>query len=121
VIVAIVLAFAVGLGVGLVIGRRRVPTDRPAVEVVGLRSRRATLSDEAFVPSDDILERLRLAAEGKLDPAEVGGAEPPSPSPSPASRPRGDVEPPLPRPELTEAERRVLERLRNQRPDPDTP
>jgi hypothetical protein len=72
------------------------------------KGRKAGLTEESFKPSDDILEKLRLAAEGELDPS-VLRSEPEEPPPAEPA--------PLPPPELTEAERRVLERLRRQELD----
>lgn len=76
------------------------------------RSRKIVLDESTLVPSDDILEKLRLAAEGELDPSALH-EEPATPPPA---------EPALPRPELTEAERRVLERLEREghRPEGET-
>lgn len=100
----VLLAFLLGVTVGIVLARRS-PQSRvePAATVVGptKRGRKAGLTEEAFTPSDDILERLRKAADGELDPAEIE-APPPTAAEAEAAR----------RHELEEQERRVLERLR---------
>jgi hypothetical protein len=87
------------------------------------KARRVGLTEADFTPSDDILERLRRAEAGELDPAVLAAddddddpaaaaadADEPKPKPVSAGRPS---ETPVSDPQaLAEAERRVLERLR---------
>lgn len=121
------LAFLVGVSVGVLIGRRAATPSRPkpiaplAPEspVITKRGRKAGLSEEAFVPSDDILEKLRLAAEGELDPAELAADDPPPRRiPPTVAELAEEPEEPAPRPpvdpRLAEAEQRILDRLRRQ-------
>ena len=114
-IAAIVFAFLLGLALGVVLGRRNPQPAgdalaAPAAAAVPRRtkpSRRAAkagLTDESFTPADDILERMRKAAEGELDPAELEVARPAPPTPAQVA---ADAE-------RAERERRVLERLRQQ-------
>ena len=114
VIAAIVFAFLVGLALGIVLGRRNPKPDAgveaPAAATMPRRtkpSRRAAkagLTDESFTPADDILDRMRKAAEGELDPAELSVEAPAPPTPAQVA---ADAE-------RVERERRVLERLRQQ-------
>jgi hypothetical protein len=118
---AIVFALLVGFAAGVAVGRRNpapsiVQRDVPvvglspnAVAAPSKRGRKAGLTEADFTPSDDILEKLRRASEGELDPAVLRGDGDAEPDGS------GDAE--LPDPELTEAERRVLERLRREQDD----
>jgi len=117
---ALVFAFLVGVAVGVLIGRRAprpdaTPTSAAgrAVAVTGpaptKRGRKAGLTDESFTPTDDILEKLRLAAEGELDPSAFAEQPPPRQQPeAPPERPAA-VDP-----RLAEAEQRILDRLRRQ-------
>jgi hypothetical protein len=117
-VLTVVFAFACGVSVGLLIGRRsvRVKEEREAVDRAlpvrpTKRASKKGLTPESFQPSDDILERLRKAAEGELDPAvlrDAGGSEPAPAPPTPEEL------------HLSEAERRVLERLRRQAEGGDT-
>jgi hypothetical protein len=129
---AIVLTFLVGVSVGVLIGRRvprPEPAERPApappaaprarrdppavapVAVPNKRARKVGLTEDSFRPSDDILEKLRLAAEGQLDPAVLASEpEPPAPEPVPAEQ----AGPPPVDPALAEAEQRILDRLRRE-------
>lgn len=119
---AVVFAFLLGLSIGILVGRRSPAAPRgeaanvaPPVVSPSLvsgavgpskRGRKAGLTEADFTPSDDILERLRKAAEGELDPAEI---EAPPASASSATDADDDA---ARRAELAEKERRVLERLR---------
>jgi hypothetical protein len=119
---AVVFAFLVGLALGVVLGRRN---PKPGTEVVSpsllgtaprrtkpsKRAAKAGLTDESFTPADDILDKLRRAAEGELDPAELGGSGAPPPT---AAQVQIDLE-------KAERERRVLERLRHQQAQGDPP
>ena len=119
----VVFAFLVGLALGVVLGRRNpkpetvaaagaavAPLPAPAARrtKASRRASKAGLTDESFTPSDDILERLRKAAEGELDPAELEKTESPPPTPAQLA---ADAE-------RAERERRVLERLRQQQAQP---
>jgi len=118
---AIVLAFLVGLSAGVYLGRRSSVTHPPTATTPPLagstmpagptkRGRKAGLTEESFTPSDDILERLRRAAVGEIDPADLTG-----------DRPDPEVvvdEEPAVDPELAEAQRRVLDRLERQGDQP---
>lgn len=83
------------------------------------KARRVGLTEADFTPSDDILERLRRAEAGELDPAVLAaddaagpadGDDEPKLKAAPPARPS---ETPVSDPQaLAEAERRVLERLR---------
>lgn len=119
---AVLFAFLLGLSVGILIGRRnpraKEDTGAPAAPAVTpsllggrsvgptKRGRKAGLTEADFTPSDDILERLRKAAEGELDPSEI---EAPSTTGPGEGSAEADA---LRRAELAEKERRVLERLR---------
>jgi hypothetical protein len=72
--------------------------------VPNAKARKLGLDEDAFKPSDDILDQLRRAAEG--DESALTESAPPTREPS------------MPAPELTEAERRVLDRLRQQGSEP---
>jgi hypothetical protein len=126
---AIILAFLCGVALGVWLGRRQpreatpeaaaAPVARPLARPAAPRAapmsaptekgRKAGLTEESFTPSDDILEKLRLAAEGQLDPSDLG-TSPPEPAPPPAPRPS---------PSITEAEQRVLDRLRQRAQEAD--
>lgn len=114
--VGILIGLAVGLVVGLVLGRRTAGAAMPQPSMVvpqapSKRAVKAGLSEDAFVTSDDILERLRLVSEGKLDPSVLA---------PPAEEGEGEAERDRERDErLAEAERRVLDRLRDQAPGTD--
>jgi len=129
---AIVLTFLVGVSIGVLIGRRMPRSERaerpgagtqpspiagreaPAVAPVAVpnkRARKVGLTEDSFRPSDDILEKLRLAAEGQLDPS-VLASEPEAPAPEP--EPVEDAGPPAVDPALAEAEQRILDRLRRE-------
>ena len=125
---AIVLAFLLGLAAGVFLGRRTAPSAasnagwgpppvRPAptgavtrtpMATPNDRARKAGLTEEAFTPSDDILEKLRLAAEGAIDPAVLAEERARS-APAAEERP-----PPVVDPRLTDAEQRILDRLRRE-------
>ena len=115
---ATVFVFVAGVGLGVWLGRRSMadprvsaaapPTPRPTPVAVASpppavaltdKARKKGLTEDSMRPSDDILERLRRAAEGDAAAIEE------TPAPVAESPPT---------PELTEAERRVLERLRQQ-------
>ena len=111
----VILAFAVGVAVGLMYARWRAeqnvvsaPT-APGAVAPNKRAKKAGLTEADFVPSDDILERLRRAEAGELDPAELAaGTEPPPRGPAVEAPAVAPLDPEA----LTDAERRVLERLR---------
>ena len=119
----VVFAFLVGLALGVALGRRNpkpealAATGAAAAPLAAATARRtkasrraakAGLTDESFTPSDDILERLRKAAEGELDPAELEKTEPAPPTPAQIAAEA----------ERSERERRVLDRLRQQAGQP---
>lgn len=143
---AILFAFLVGVSVGVLIGRRysragehaaapaAAPVAAPSLSsrppVTGVpagaptvapnkRARKAGLTEESFRPADDILEKLRLVAEGHLEPTALGDdAAGDRSAEAAAPAPESDA-PPLANPHLSDAERRVLERLREaQRDEP---
>jgi hypothetical protein len=100
-------------------GRPSAPVVAPIIKP-NKKARRVGLTEADFTPSDDILERLRRAEAGELDPAVLAddgaaspaAAEADEPKPRPAS-PGRPSETPVSDPQaLAEAERRVLERLR---------
>lgn len=120
-----VLAFLVGVAVGVVLGRRSTaerptpptapvpvappPSVTPGSPVVTKRGRKAGLSEASFQPSDDILERLRRVEAGELDPSQLHDA-PAAPAAEPSTPPVLPTDP-----ELAERERRILERLERER------
>ena len=119
---AVLFAFLLGLSVGILVGRRSpaaraepaaaAPSPAPLPTTPGAlkptkRARKAGLTEADFTPSDDILERLRKAAEGELDPSEIEAP----PASTTASNAEDDAEAAR-RADLAEKERRVLERLR---------
>lgn len=107
----VLLAFLLGVTVGIVIARRSPPSraePTAAAAVPTRRARKAGLTEEALTPSDDILQRLRKAADGELDPAEIEAAPPPTAAEEAAAAAAELAR----REELAEQERRVLERLR---------
>jgi hypothetical protein len=99
-------------------GRPSDPVPAPVVKP-NKKARRVGLTEADFTPSDDILERLRRAEAGELDPAVLAAdddasaaADADEPKPKAVSPGRAS-ETPVSDPEaLAEAERRVLERLR---------
>ena len=116
---AVLFAFLLGLSVGILIGRRSAPRRGEEVPVAVVtptivargevkpskRGRKAGLTEADFTPSDDILERLRKAAEGELDPSEIE-------APPATTTAAEDAAEAARRAELAEKERRVLERLK---------
>ena len=121
---AVICAFVLGFGVGALYMRFRgasteaPPPVGPSLLGVGRddrppapnrRARKVGLTEADFVPSDDILERLRLVEAGELDPSALAaedGEEAHTPAPEPPA-------PKTPDPAaMTDAERRVLDRLR---------
>lgn len=118
---AIVFAFLAGLALGVFLGRRSVTPAASAVPSVAPVARRtkpskraakAGLTDASLTPADDILDKLRKAADGELDPAELNADAPPPP-PDPAEVAAAEAR--------AEQERRVLERLRQQQAQSDLP
>lgn len=124
----VVFAFLLGLSLGVLLGRRAArpagpdgsPLAAPAPKPAGVvappraapnkRARKAGLTEESFTPSDDILDKLRLAAEGELDPSVLADEPPARPQPAAdEARPPAAVDP-----RLAEAEQRILDRLRRQ-------
>ena len=113
----IVFAFLAGLGLGVFLGRRSMASAATAAAPAAVaapaarrtkpsrRAMKAGLTDESLTPADDILEKLRKAAEGELDPEELTREKPPPP-PDPAQVAADEAK--------AERERRVLERLRQQ-------
>lgn len=141
---AIVLSFLVGVSVGVLIARRgqphaaerQHPQPAPPSRVAApgplagpsKRGRKAGLTEESFQPADDILDKLRLVAEGQLDPSvlrdelsDSGVAPRPeaATAPRPAPEPEAEAAPPPIDPALSEAEQRVLDRLRRMAPPSD--
>jgi hypothetical protein len=119
----ILFFFLAGLGLGLFLGRRSMASAAASPSPAPLapppvaprtkptrRAMKAGLTDASLTPADDILEKLRRAAEGELDPAELSRAAPPPP-PDPAQVAADEAK--------AERERRVLERLRQQQPQSD--
>jgi hypothetical protein len=129
---AIVVAFLLGLIVGLLVGRRigvaaaRVTPSpaagSPAAAAMGAARAATAASGRAGTPepgedgprpADDILEKLRLVSEGKLDPSALSADDEPK-EPRAAAIEQEAAERQA---RLTEAERRVLDRLRRQEPE----
>ena len=130
VLLVVLLAFVAGVGAGILYARSRPVGGRsdavaerddaaplaPGALAPNRKGRKAGLTPADFTPSDDILLRLRQAEAGELDPAELasdaGGSAEAAQSAPAASSP--DIEAPSkPDPAaMTDAERRVLDRLR---------
>ena len=121
---AVICAFVLGVGAGVLYMRFRGASTETAPPVgpslLGLgrderspapnrKARKVGLTEADFVPSDDILERLRLVEAGELDPSALAaedGEQAHNPTPEPPA-------PTTPDPAaMTDAERRVLDRLR---------
>jgi hypothetical protein len=101
------------------LGRPSEPALAPIIKP-NRKARRVGLTEADFTPSDDILERLRRAEAGELDPAVLADDDAASPAAADADEPKPRLssagrpsETPVSDPQaLAEAERRVLERLR---------
>jgi hypothetical protein len=130
-VLLVILAFVAGVGVGILYARSRPVGGRTdaaperATAVTPLvpgalgpnrKGRKAGLTPADFTPSDDILERLRRAEAGELDPSELApddGASGGAHETEPAARSPEPDAPSTPDPAaMTDAERRVLDRLR---------
>jgi hypothetical protein len=131
-VLQVILAFVAGVGVGVLYARSRPVGGRgdgdaerdagaaplaPGSLGPNRKGRKAGLTAADFTPSDDILERLRRAEAGELDPADL------APESDRAADVADESERAVPAPEaeatstpdpaaMTDAERRVLDRLR---------
>jgi hypothetical protein len=127
-VLAVVVAFVSGAAGGFFYGRRhpasiergpapatpappvgRTPEGAPVLASPNKRGRKAGLTEADFTPSDDILDKLRKAEAGELDPTVLKEeAQPPKPKAKRATKAQPALDPTT----MSEAERRVFDRLR---------